>query len=171
VDKVLWRDWWRTGACVILAAALLLAHSPGGALSTLCGVAILVTLAMTTPALRSDWRKPLSWLAGVGGLVVPVLAGAGVLQRATDSSYEADAHRDIFPTYQQPSLDGLDDTAHNDSPQRLVELGVPAALPLVVAVALLAFECYRGVCRRVDDALYPWGRGRRLGASRGALRR
>lgn len=179
VENVLWRGRWRTTACVILAASLLLTHSRGGALATVCGVAAFVVLAMTAPALRSDWRKPFGWLAGVGGLVMLALAGAGVLQRAMDSSLEIDDRGDIylatlsaihdnlltgtglgtfrfiFPMYQQPSLDGYVDMAHNDYLQNLLELGVPGALLLFSVLALLALECYRGVWRRRKDALFP----------------
>ncbi len=178
-ESLLARGRWALAGSLLSGSALLLSHSRGGAMATLCGVLAFVALAMSAPSLRSDWRRPFGWIAGAGLLGGLLLAGGGVLQRAADTSAEADSRwaifsstlsairdnfltgtglgtfRFIFPMYQSPRFEGFVDLAHNDYLENLLELGVPAAALLFVLLGSLVIECLRGVRRRRKDALYP----------------
>jgi O-antigen ligase len=179
VENLLSRGKWALGGCFVTASALLLSHSRGGVMATLCGVLVFLVLAMTAPSLSSDWRRPFAWLSGAGALAVLALAGTTLIQRVAESSVETDSRwqvfastlsavrdnfflgtglgsfRYIFPMYQPTQFHYVADFAHNDYLQNMLELGVPAALLLFALVGILVWECFKGVRRRRRDAIYP----------------
>lgn len=179
LENILWRGVLPVTGCLLAASALLLSHSRGGMLATLCGVFTFAVLATTAPSQRSAWRVPFGWFIGVAGVVVILIAGAGVVQRLAENSIEEDGRVDIFagtlaaihdnlltgtglgsfrfifPMYQSPRLDAVVDLAHSDYLENILELGLPAALLLFALVGFLVFQCFLGVRRRHRDALYP----------------
>lgn len=179
IENLLSRGKWPLAGTTLAGSALLLSHSRGGSMATLCGLVAFVLLAMTAPSLRSSWRVPFAWIAGFVGLGALLLAGSGVLQRVMEDPIEADSRRQIyvatlaaihdnvlagtglgsfqfiFPQYQPPELDYVIDIGHNDYLQNMLELGLPASLLLFATIGLLVVECAQGVRRRRKDALYP----------------
>jgi hypothetical protein len=179
LDNVLGRGKWTISGFLLVGAALLLSHSRGGMLATLCGVLAFVALALTAPSLRSDWRKSFGWVVGIVGFAAIALAGTGVLTRLADTGLSEDMRAQMFPTvltaigdnlftgtglgtfryiyamYQPATLVTDIDLAHDDYLENMLELGVPAAFLLFALVGFLAVECLLGVRRRRKDALYP----------------
>lgn len=179
LDNVLGRGKWYVGSFLLMGAALLLSHSRGGTVATLCGVLAFGALATTAPSLRSDWRVPFGWLIGFAGFAAIALAGAGVVSRVAETGLAEDMRGQMFATlltaihdnllmgtglgtfrfiyamYQPSSLVADVDLAHNDYLENMLELGVPASLLLFALVGFLAFQCLLGVRRRRKDALHP----------------
>jgi O-antigen ligase len=65
--------------------------------------------------------------------------------------------RDVFPMYRDGGITswGVIDLAHNTYLEDLLELGVPAALALFVAIGASVWLCFRGVLRRRRGRHFP----------------
>ena len=178
-DTILRRGRWRVLGLICAGPALLLSHSRGGVLATLCGILTFLALYRAARSLRSPGRRPFGWAAGVGAILAFALAGSGVLARflaadpAEDGRMVIYAHLlraigdnlvagtglgsfpFIYPMYEPRNAVSLVDLAHNDWLENLLDLGLPGAALLFALLALLAGRCVRGVFRRRRDALYP----------------
>src|SRR5205085_1188755 len=121
---------------------------------------------------RGPWRGGFAVMAAVAALVLVVVSGATTLGRIAATAWDAEGRREIyeltleaigntpllgtglgtfkwvFPTYRTEDLPFTVELAHNDYLENMLELGIPAALLLTMAVALLVFACVRGVFRR-----------------------
>lgn len=179
LETVLWRGKWRVIGLAVATSALLLSHSRGGLAATACGCAVFLVMTAVAPSLRSAWRRSFAWLLLIGAAAVLALSGIGVVERLFETPLGDDgragiyagtlsAIRDnwlfgtgfgsfkyIFPMYQTTALDTVVDLAHDDYLENMLELGVPAALLLFVAVAIIVAQCLAGVVQRRKDALYP----------------
>src|SRR5262249_50465230 len=147
--------------------------------SELAPVAVLMPLILAAPAARAPWRL---WFAGIGiaGLaIIVVLTGATTFDRLDEMSKDMEmrpkigaavlraigdnwltgtgygSFADIFPLYQPLDVVGYVNLAHNDYLENALELGVPAAGLVGLAVAWLAGGRPVGGVRRRRDMIYP----------------
>ncbi len=173
------RGWFLLLAWVTLATALLLSDSRGGLLSASAG---LVALFVAVSASRRVSRRHALVMVSVvvfAGLVFLAFSGAAVTQRFADTeldnegrirAYEltVDATTDspwlgtgygsfarIFRIYRDETISGLFNQAHNTYLENALELGIPGALALFLAIQTAAIYCAVGVRRRRRDVTYP----------------
>jgi len=178
-DSLLGHAKWLVLGLVVCGGSLLMSHSRAGLVSALAAVTVLMLLVLAAPAARAPWRF---WFAGFGGLglvAIALLTGATTFDRLDEMSKDLEmrpkigaavvraigdnwltgtgygSFADIFPLYQPLNVVGYVDLAHNDYLENALELGVPAAVLLVLTVGYLAGRCLIGVFRRRRDAIYP----------------
>ncbi|HLJ20638.1 MAG TPA: O-antigen ligase family protein, partial [Stellaceae bacterium] len=116
---------------------------------------------------------------GLAALLALIISGTGTLTRVADTSMSADDREKIyaytlqaiaarpflgtglgtfetvFQAYRDDTLRLVVEYAHDDYLETALELGIPAALLLLSAPAVLLFTCVRGVIRRRRDAIIP----------------
>ena len=136
-------------------------------------------MTFLAPSLRGPWRGGFTIAAAAGMIAILVISGATTLGRIADTVWDVEGRREIyertleaigntpllctglgsfkwiFPTYRTEDLPFTIELAHNDYLENMLELGIPAALLLTGAVALLVFACLRGVFRRRRHAIIP----------------
>lgn len=162
-----------------LFSALLLTHSRGGFVSTLIGLTATLLAAMATPAIgfRALALRLLPFLV----LALGFFAAGGEITsqrlRETDWRREerhevykltTDAIRtaptlgtgygtfaDVFQFYRTEAMRLPYDMAHNTYLENALELGVPAASLLVLAVAAAVVRCLIGLRVRMRDTGFP----------------
>jgi O-antigen ligase len=61
----------------------------------------------------------------------------------------------VVPIYRTIAITFFFDLAHNDYLQNVLELGIPAALCLFVAIGCLVGLCVHGIRTRLRDAIFP----------------
>lgn len=171
--------WVLLVAWVVLATALLLTDSRGGILSTCIG---LITLFVGLSVSRDISRHHAGIMAAIvltGGIAFFSLSGGTVLQRLTETTLEGAIRPDIygltieaisdrpwlgtgygtfpevFRIYRDESIGGIVEKAHNTYLELALELGIPAALALLLAVVVVAMYCGVGIRRRRRDSIYP----------------
>ncbi|HMK68832.1 MAG TPA: O-antigen ligase family protein, partial [Stellaceae bacterium] len=179
VEAAFRQGLWPLLGATLTASALLLTHSRGGMIATLCGVAALVLAVLSAPSLRGPWRWPLAAFAAAGAILMIVLTGSGVLERLGESREDATGRSEIyagtiaaikefpisgtglgsfeyvFPPFQSQSELQRIEYAHDEYLQTALELGIPAALAFFAALAILAGRCIHGAFRRRRNALFP----------------
>lgn len=179
VDLMFVHSRWITLASLVIATALLLTHSRGGALSALIGLIAFLGAINVAPSLRAPWHI----LFGLGLAVVFALmltiSDNIMTKRLAQSSLETEGRtrifeltleaihdwpvfgtglgtfRDVFPLYRTEELPVTVDRAHNDYLETIVELGLPAAIALFLSIASLVWICLQGLWRRRRDAVFP----------------
>ena len=168
-----------TLSLVIQGSALLFTHSRGGTVSALLGMGALTICAVSAPSLRAPWRTAFVTLAALGAILVIILNGGTLLRRVSDTAVETDLRVNInegtlraigndfllgtglgtfkyvYAPYQPPTEGKFIERAHNDYLENVLELGIPAGMTFFVMLALLVFECLRGVVRRRRNAIFP----------------
>lgn len=179
LSHLLGKGWVLLGGVVVTAGALLLSNSRGGLLAAVAAVFTLFAMSLRIGRKRGGYAN---WLAGgvaVAGVAFVMLSGGRVLDRLDDAAtkgdvrarlyelslaaLEHDAWRgtgygsfgDTFQTYRTPDIHQPVLRAHNTYLDNAVELGVPAAAALTLAVACLAVMCFLGARRRSRDTIYP----------------
>ncbi len=175
------QSWYLLFAWIVVLTALILANSRAGLISSLLGIfALLGSLTLS----RSGSRRVLLWSMAVvavavagffvvsGDLVGRRFASSIEQTRARVAIYEltmeaiADApvlgmgygtYRRVFQIYRKPipEFNTPAAQAHNTYLENALELGIPAALALVLSIGLLVLQCFRGVRRRRRGAIYP----------------
>ena len=171
----------RLVAVLVLATALLLTASRGGTLATLFGLLVLVLSALRAGALPGRYVSALASFFLFAALLVFMLSGEHLARRLErlDPDIESRAvvyalivdaigdapllgtgygtFPDVFPLYRDGSV--LQTTrwqrAHNSYLENALELGVPAATALCVAIAACARCCWLGIRRRRRRRIYP----------------
>jgi O-antigen ligase len=162
-----------------LFVALLITASRGGIFATLAGVLILFTLYLVKAG-RQRSSGGAGWVAVIVlGLVlvagVVELSGARLVARLMEQGLEADLRiatyvqtiaavndhllmgsglgtfQDIFPAYRLETGNWIWDKAHNDYLELMLELGLPAALIMLVALLLLVLRALGGFFARRRD--------------------
>ncbi len=170
---------WIIGGIIITATALLLTHSRGGAGATGLGILALLLMASSVPSLRGPWRAWFGLAIVIGGLAALWLSGTVTLTRLANTSWDVEGRPEIyeltlqaiknnpllgtglatfssiFETYRTEDLPFFVNLAHNDYLENMLELGIPAALPLFAAAFLLAVRCASGAFERRRDAIIP----------------
>lgn len=164
----------------ILMTALFLAHSRGGFLATLSGMAALMIMISMAPSL-GRLRRIGAWsvVPFVVFMTALFISGGGTFNRFMSADVDAEGRfavyrlifqaiqdypirgiglgsfADVFPIYRTPEISGYYDLAHNDYLQNFLELGIPAAVCLFVAIGWLIGLCLHGIRIRQRDAIYP----------------
>lgn len=179
LELMIVRARWLTLAALVLATALLLTHSRGGAISTLFGLIAFLVAVNVAPSLRARWHI----MFGAGLIValgtMLIISDNVMTERLAESSIETEGRtrifeltweaihdwpifgtglgtfRDVFPLYRTEDLPLPVAQAHNDYLETVVELGFPAAIVLFLSMASLLWICLRGVRRRRRDAVFP----------------
>lgn len=179
VEAFVLRAWKPLTGLLLMAAALILTHSRGGFVATLCGVLALLALLDR----KGRRGRASSRLLAVSAMVVAGIAfyltSEVLLDRInrTDITTEermvvyANVNRaigdnpalgfgygtfaDSFRLYDQNESAVHYDRAHNTWLENAFELGLPAALALYLALGGLALTCWRGVRRRHRDWVFP----------------
>jgi O-antigen ligase len=173
--------WLLTIACLVPWVALLLSHSRGGLASTVIGLAVLAV----TAGLSRGGRRPTAMVVGAMlALAVSAGALFALAGRETDERlaqlaeqrvarlqvYELTARAaaeapltgtgygtfaEVFRFYRLPDMAAFYLRAHNSYLENALELGIPATLSLLAALALVTWRCLRGALERRIDAIYP----------------
>ncbi|HVM77667.1 MAG TPA: O-antigen ligase family protein [Stellaceae bacterium] len=178
VEAALRHGIWPLLGSTLTASALLLTHSRGGMIATLCGVAALVVAALCAPSLRGPWRWPMTALASAGAAVMIVVAGSGALERLGGSNEDAIGRAEIyagtvaairehsvlgtglgtfeyvFPAHQSQSETKRVEYAHDEYLQAMLELGIPMVLLFFAIPAALTVRCGLGVIGRRRNAIF-----------------
>jgi O-antigen ligase len=168
----------RSAAMLLLLAALFLTGSRAGVAASLIGLFVLLT-AMAGGGARRPMRIAVAGgITGVLALAALALGGGLLSERLAETGRDASAadrqltyaatmdaittapwtgtgygtYREVFAAWRpEPLSSGFFwDKAHNDYLENALELGLPAALALNLAIALLALEALRGLGRRRD---------------------
>jgi O-antigen ligase len=180
LTEVLSRHWHVAVACLILTTALLMTNSRAGVVASFIGLVVFVValvLSRSIPSRPAKWfgfsviaiavvfaifsgRSFAERLATTGpddyrfaiyGLTVEAIGDAPVLGMGF-GTYDR-----VFQLYRRGSVEFQQPArrAHNTYLENALELGIPAATALVLAVGWLAGLSLLGVLRRHRDAFYP----------------
>jgi O-antigen ligase len=181
IEYVAQRGWPYVGTWILCVSGLLLSQSRGGFLSMVIALtAFFLLLAWSQHRHRTNaWTAAaLSTAAMVvfvalsGGQLFdrlgPETLGAQSIGRAEvysvtmtairDAPFEGfglGSFREVFRMYQPADLPGLWTMAHNTYLENALELGVPAAASLTLAVAWLGLRCLVGALRRRSRRALP----------------
>ena len=173
------RGWWLIAAVVCLALALVMTASRAGFASSAIGLATLLRTLNLTGRISPRVVASGAALAVLLGVAVLAFGGDDLQTRLAGTHLE---HENRFPMYarvvdailDQPwlgtgygtfeyafppykaSFDNvLWDHAHNTYLENALELGIPAATALVLAIGWLALRCAQSLPERRRNALYP----------------
>jgi O-antigen ligase len=170
---------WNPAAIVVLTIASALTNSRGGIISIGLGVIALLLCLMTASKLNRAGRRVMVALITAGIILVGALLGeathwslstrstsvdipaaihALVRQGIADSpllGHGYGAFESAFQSYADTTLDGYVVSASGDFLQLAFELGLPAAVLLVLSIAAVAARCLLGVYNRRRDIAYP----------------
>ena len=161
------------------ASALLLTHSRAGLASSIIGVTVLCLANAFTKIAHRARSLGLSLLvAGVGGIFF-ALSGQAVSDRMSSLDNSLDDRLDYyelvvnkiseFPftgvgygnfldvswSIRDQNISGFWDKAHNSYLETALELGIPAALILILTTVIIGAVCLRGIFARNRDEIYP----------------
>jgi len=188
VARLLNKGWWPTMAMIVTGSALLLSNSRGGLVATLVGLAVLFALTVRSRRSEGGYAK---WMAGAAAVLLAgiiAVGGGRVLDRMGDAASRGDIRSQLFElsltalendpwlgtgygtfadtiqTYRTADIPRPIVRAHNTYLDNAVELGVPAAVALSLAIGWLAVLCVRGFRRRNRDTIFP-----RIGIAAAAL--
>lgn len=174
VEHMVLQSGWLTGAILVIALALFLTVSRGGIFASLFALGALVLLQL--PGRRSAARRPLGFVVLIIVGVAVVAGGGSLIDRLERNGFslETDLRTAIFSTtivaietaplkgtgfgtYEQaiepyrandPNIFTRWEKAHNTYLENALELGLPAALALNLAILLLARTAFQGVRAR-----------------------
>lgn len=171
--------WILLLAWAVLATALLLSESRGGFLATCAALVVLFGAIGASRAVRGRHAVAMAATAIAAGLAFFALSGDTVTQRLAGTSFEREnrmrayqltieatadsawsgtgygSFQPVFRMYRDETIPGIYDKAHNSYLETALELGVPAAAALILAIAAAAGLCAAGVRRRRRDVIYP----------------
>ncbi len=163
---------------LIISMAWLQTHSRMGAASVALGMLVMLVLMMTAGLLR---RNLVQWvIVLLLGIFLFRVSGDLTLQRIGDTTAQLDrlliysvvseqiasapytgsgygSFSQVFITYRDLRLPmyGSYLAAHNSYLELAAEIGVPATISVVVAIAWCAALCLLGAFRRRQDRIYP----------------
>lgn len=178
VDRIWRMSWPIVISAGILGTALMLTGSRAGLSTTLIGSLVLCAIIYLTPNLRPFRPRVLL----IAGLIIAALwfalsgdKTAGRLLTGLDvEDQRFDVFRDIlrglpdyaltgtglgsfedaFRLFRQDTLYTSFNFAHNDPLESALELGIPAASALLLAVALLVLQCWHELRVRHRGAIF-----------------
>ena len=179
LDAVAGRGWALLVACTVIATALFLTDSRGGALSTILGIlALLIAVGSTsTMSLRQAVAVALPVL-GLG-IAFFLLSGQTTAERLARTTIESEERarvysvtleaigdaplqgtgygtfEEVFRIHRDERVHNTYDKAHSTYLENVLELGLPAASLLFLSIAALFARCVIGVRTRRRDTLYP----------------
>jgi O-antigen ligase len=173
------KAWKPMTALLLMVTALVLTHSRGGFVATLCGTIVLMVLLDRRVSSRSTLSRVTVGTALAVASIAFYLTSELLLDRINRTDITTEARMEVFANVDRaigdnPLLgfgygtfadsfrlyDQVEDTvqydrAHNTWLENAFELGVPAALALYLALGGLAVTCWRGVARRYRDWVFP----------------
>lgn len=166
-------------AILVVATALFLTESRAGVASSIVGLA---TLGLIIALTRRIPRRQLYLVLGLcvaALLVIFETTGSGFVDRIADKGIHLEnrsgvyritqnaiddspvlgtgygSFPDIFTIYRDGTVAGYWYKAHNTYLENALELGIPAAVALFAAVALMGGRCLAGARYRQRDMIYP----------------
>jgi len=168
-------------AVLVLATALLLTASRGGTLSALLGLLVLAGGFLRAGALPARHVSIISGFIVAAGILVFALSGERLAERLEHMDPEMEGRfavysvlvdaigdapwlgtgygsfPDVFPLYRDGTVEQTArwQKAHNTYLENALELGVPAAAALCLAIAACARTCWLGIRRRRRNRVYP----------------
>ncbi len=178
VESLSARGWLYLVAWVILATALVLTGSRGGLLCAALGLGALFLCVGLTQAIRLRHAILIALPLLLLGLAFFFYSGEITAKRLTESnvalaerahvyqltSQGIEEHPifgvgygtflDAFRFYRDEAVDLVFDKAHNTYLENALELGIPAAVLLFVAIFALFVHCILGVRRRRRHEIY-----------------
>jgi len=165
--------------CLVLATALLLTHSRGGAATTLAGLLVFVGSLVFKRGLSPRALASMALLAAISLAFVTFLSGDTTLTRVSraldDLALRAEVYElalsaiaerpvagfglgtfeDVFRLYRTPAFPERFGKVHSSYLESAVGLGLPATLLLLIAFAVPVYRCLRGVATRRRDVGFP----------------
>ena len=183
LDRAFGRDVLLALAIILLVSALALTLSRAGVLSAALGLALGAFIMLAGK--RGQRRVPIAVASALVLTVVILLMISGdaiterylqedavltenprwavyrlILIAITDAPLLGTGFgtfADVFTSYRDTYVSnvGIWDKAHNTYLENALELGIPAALSLNAAIAILAWQTFKGVQRRKHGKLYP----------------
>jgi len=179
INRFLARAWLPLAGLIMIVSALVSSHSRGGFAASLCACVVMLILVdrkrgRVTTRIRAIIASVIfiSALAfwvnsdillqryGVSGMDAPgrTLVYAKVGQAIADNPWLGYGHgnfEDAFRLYRTEDISKLVNYAHNSYLESFFDLGVPAALCLILPQFGLALICFRGVFTRQRDWIIP----------------
>ena len=175
------RAWPLILASVIIATALLGSHSRGGLFSAIAGILALLATAAWSRSIKPAHVLASGIAVGVAGMAILVVSGGDTnarMERLTLAAEDRDevfaltvraigdapwtgtgygTFESVFRVYRDDTIRGTGvwDKAHNTYLESALELGIPGAACLTLAVAGLAVLCFVGARRRKRNAIFP----------------
>jgi O-antigen ligase len=170
---------WAPIAIVILTIAAALTSSAGGILSIVLAVVAFLLCLMTASRLNRAGRRVMVALLAISIILMALLLGQAMHWGFTSAAGHGDvpgainelvrqgiadspllghgygAFESAFQSYADTTINGHVVNAHGDFLQLAFELGIPAAIFLVLAIAAVALRCLWGVYTRRRDIAYP----------------
>ncbi len=183
IETMVFQSRWTTAAMLAIALALFLTTSRGGIVAALIALTGLTMLLLQSGARGRSRRGPVALLVLIVVGIALVIGGGNFLERVERQglSIENDLRSTIFATtieavrtapwtgtgygtyaeaietyrVNDPEIFTLWEKAHNTYLENALELGLPAALALNLAILWLAFICFRGVRERRRNRAFP----------------
>lgn len=183
VEEIFAKAGFKTFAVIAIAMALLLSASRGGVASSSIGLLVLGLLHLRQKRLSLKQLGVLLASSVLAATIIFSASGNHLSKRLPneqiDSSFESrneiyqttwgaimvspwkgtgfGTFENVFPAFRAADTDVLVlwDKAHNTYLENALELGLPAAFLLNLAIALVAFQCLRGAIIRKRDKLLP----------------
>ena len=183
IETMVFQARWTTAAMLAIALALFLTTSRGGIFAALIALAGLTMLQLQSGAGGRNRRGPVALLVLIVVGIALVIGGGNFLERVERQglSIENDLRSTIFATTieairttpwtgtgfgtyaeaieayrgNDPEIFTRWKKAHNTYLENALELGLPAALALNLAILWLAIICFRGVRERRRNRAYP----------------
>ncbi|WP_446830489.1 O-antigen ligase family protein [Candidatus Foliamicus sp.] len=164
---------------LVLASALLLSLSRGGVAATVLALLVFTWLLALQRPQRARALAMRTLVTAMAGAALLLLAGGGLARHFGEADSDWAARAEIYTLtiqairekpllgtglgtyasiYRSLRTEGIRPgvtRAHNDYLELAVELGIPAALLILAAMAALAIGCARGVLARRRDAELP----------------
>lgn len=182
IETMVLHSGWITAAFGLTAVALLLTVSRGGILASLAGLAALVMLQLKSAGGPARGRAAIIMLILIVTGIVMMASGRGLIERIGQRGFVEDELRQTiftttieairsapwtgtgYGTYpdaieawrtNDPDIFMVWEKAHNTYLENALELGLPAAGALCLAVLWLAMIAFRGVAERRRHRAFP----------------
>ncbi len=178
-DRI-WRNAWPMIVCaIIIATALLLTQSRAGLVATVFGIAVLSGIVFLTPRVRPLRPRTMLLIGVVMFGLLLALSGGRTTERIV-VGLDADDERflvipaviqgihdflwtgtglgsfeDIHRLYRNSGVDTIFMQAHNDALELVLDLGLPAAAAILLALAWIVCLCLRELRARRRGAIMP----------------
>jgi len=181
IETMVFQSRWTTAAMLAIALALFLTASRAGIVAALIALAGLATLQLQSGSGARGQRRSIALLVLIVVGVALVIGGGNFIDRMEGLSIETNLRSTIFATTLEavrttpwtgtgygtyaaaieayrgndPDIFSLWEKAHNTYLENALELGLPAALALNLAILWLALLAFRGVRERRRNRAYP----------------
>jgi O-antigen ligase len=183
VEETVAKAGFKTFAMITIAMALLLSASRGGVASSSIGLLVVVLLYLGQKGLGLKQMSLIMASSAIAAAIIFSASGNHLSKRLPneqiDSSFDVrneiyqttwdailiapwkgtgfETFQDVFPAYRRSDMSPLIlwDKAHNTYLENALELGLPAALLLNLAIVLVTIQCLRGAITRKRDKLLP----------------